>query len=44
MPSLVAVMLSVLLATNQLATVEKKRSAFDQLSSIEKNFAVLRDR
>lgn len=32
------------LATDQLATVEKKRSAFDQLSSIEKNFAVLRDR
>lgn len=30
--------------TNRLATVEKKRHAFDQLSSIEKQFAVLRDR
>lgn len=30
--------------TNSLAAVEKKRNAFDQLSSIEKNFAVLRDR
>lgn len=34
----------LLLVANQLAAVEKKRSAFDQLSSIEKNFAVLRDR
>lgn len=29
---------------NPRVTVEKKRNAFDQLSSIEKNFAVLRDR
>lgn len=29
---------------NLIVTVEKKRNAFDQLSSIEKNFAVLRDR
>lgn len=29
---------------NPRVTVEKKRHAFDQLSSIEKNFAVLRDR
>lgn len=41
---LVARHFELLLVTNQLAAVEKKRSAFDQLSSIEKNFAVLRDR
>lgn len=41
---LVARQLDLLLATDHLATVEKKRTAFDQLSSIEKNFAVLRDR
>jgi hypothetical protein len=34
----------LLLVTDQSAAVEKKRTAFDQLSSIEKNFAVLRDR
>jgi len=34
----------LLRVTDQLAAVEKKRSAFEQLSSIEKNFAVLRDR
>lgn len=33
-----------LVATDQSTTVEKKRSAFDHLSSIEKNFAILRDR
>lgn len=33
-----------LLWLTQSTAVEKKRSAFDQLSSIEKNFAVLRDR
>lgn len=31
-------------ATDQPTAVEKKRSAFDHLSSIEKNFAILRDR
>lgn len=33
-----------LTATDQPTAVEKKRSAFDHLSSIEKNFAILRDR
>lgn len=32
------------IGTDHLATVEKKRHAFGQLSSIEKNFAILRDR
>lgn len=31
-------------ATDQLATVQRKRNAFDQLSGIEKHFAILRDR
>lgn len=33
-----------LTGTDHLATVERKRHAFGQLSSIEKNFAILRDR
>lgn len=33
-----------LIATDHSITVEKKRNAFDHLSSIEKNFAILRDR
>lgn len=41
---LVARHFELLLVANQVAAVEKKRSAYDQLSSIEKNFAVLRDR
>lgn len=32
------------IGTDQPATVEKKRHAFGQLSSIERNFAILRDR
>lgn len=35
---------SEMTTANTMTAVEKKRNAFDQLSSIEKNFAVLRDR
>lgn len=35
---------SEMTTANTRVAVEKKRNAFDQLSSIEKNFAVLRDR
>lgn len=34
----------ILVVADQPITVERKRNAFDNLSSIEKNFAILRDR